>query len=91
MSMIKKFYRSSDYRFLKEQASLVFDEVSDGIYSVVKNRMDYLSTIKLKTFATSEQVVQALNYCEKVVVVAHGSGSIGYTNWDFQIPRIDKN
>jgi hypothetical protein len=78
--MIKRFYSSSDERFLKEQSVLMFEEISDGVYLVIKDRVD-----RYMEYATSNQVAEALNHIHKVVVVHKGNGS-GYANWNFDRP-----
>jgi len=78
---MKRFYNSSDERQLKEQATLMFEELSDGIYLVVKDRLG-----KHMEYATSAQVFEALNHIHNVVVVNRG-GSSGYANWNFDIPK----
>jgi hypothetical protein len=54
----------------------------------VKNRLDF-KTIQLKEYATSQQVVETLNYIDKVVV-SHKGGSSGYANWNFEIPKTNR-
>jgi hypothetical protein len=73
--MIRKFYNSSDLRLLKEQCNIMFEEVSDGVYLVVKDRCN-----KYKAFATSQIVAEALNHLHGVVVV-HKNGISGYANY----------
>ena len=74
---IKQFYNSSDERFLKEQAMIMFKELSDGIYLVVKDRVG-----KFMECASTQTVLQELNGREKIVVVSKGGGN-GYANWNF--------
>ena len=74
---MKKFYSSSEQTRLKEQATFVFEELSDGIYLVVKDRYN-----KYNKYVSSEQVFEALNHISKVVVV-NRVGINGYANWDF--------
>jgi hypothetical protein len=75
---MKRFYSSSDERLLKDHAFLMFEEISDGVYLVVKDRVD-----RYKEYATPLQVVEALNHVHRVAVVNRGGGS-GYANWNFE-------
>lgn len=58
----------------------MFEELSDGIYFVVKNRFgDYMPE-----YVKSSDVMELLNNKSKVVVVYRGGGR-GFANWNFDI------
>jgi hypothetical protein len=60
---IKKFYSSSDYRLLKEKAYVMFEEVSDGVYLVVKNRLHSYRTLQLKDICNSRKGSRNFKLC----------------------------
>jgi hypothetical protein len=76
--MIKRFFNSTDVRILKEQSNLILEELSDGIYLVVKDRFEKYDT----EFASSADVLKSLRFTQKTVVVERG-GSTGYANYLF--------
>ncbi len=76
--MMKLFYNSSDVRKLKEQSVTMFEEVSDGVYYVLKDRTgDYFG------YTTASDVVKALNNEDKVAVT-NIKRVAAYANFDIE-------
>lgn len=75
-SEIHRYYSGSDVRRLKDQSHIMFEEVSDGIYRVLKDRFD-----ELPTYVSSIEIPKHLNSSRKVAVSHAGLGS-GFANFD---------
>lgn len=75
---MKRFFNSSDERFLKEQSFFMFEEMSNGVYLTVKDRLG-----RYMEFTNIQSVLSELNGENKTVVVSRGGGS-GYANWNFE-------
>lgn len=75
-SEIHRYYSSSDVRRLKDQSHIMFEEMSDGIYRVLKDRYD-----ELPTYVASIEIIKFLNSKMKVAVSHAGLGS-GFSNFD---------
>ena len=61
--MLKIYYNSTDEIALKKESTTMFNEVSSGVYQVIKDRMDVYPN-----YVTSVEVVEALNSREKIAV-----------------------
>lgn len=75
---MKRMFSTIDIRLVKEQSNIMFEEVSDGIYLVIKDRMEKFN----EEFVSSTEVLTKLNFTSKVAVVSKG-GSSGYANFNF--------
>jgi hypothetical protein len=75
--MIKKYFGNINLKYLEEQSMVMFQEVSDGIYFVVKDR-----TGIYPSYVTSILVADVLNNNEKIAVVHKGVDASGYANFE---------
>ena len=81
--MLKRYYDSRDERKLKEQSWFMFEEISSGVYAVIKDRFDLYGMKNFdKIVVGSGDVVSALNNAKKVAV----TGKSGmYANFELII------
>jgi hypothetical protein len=77
-NIMKRFFSSLDERILKDQTDTMYEEVSDGIYLIVKDRLG----VYKEEFVSQAEVIEDLNSNFKTVVV-HRGGSSGYANFLF--------
>jgi hypothetical protein len=77
-NIMKRFFSSLDERILKDQTDTMYEEVSDGIYLIVKDRLG----VYKEEFVSQAEVIEDLNSNFKTVVV-HRNGGSGYANFLF--------